>query len=255
VAARPTTIRLPVSSNVDSSDMTRYSSRTLRVWIAGAASCTALGCATQATAPPCLESGNAAATPAVTTSSQPSVAGTWLFSCCDSASTWVGMLALIDDAGAIRGVWITDGDSHGSYVEGHRDGSRVQLWRRWVTGSTRHEQIYELALDASVQHLNGSFREPAFEAAAHSIQLWRGFVPEPRRSPKPLLQTSVVRSAPDRDPNRPCDCGLVCYCGGVPPGASTTKSQLAAAGLVSAPCARRCLEPGLVGGEVGGETE
>src|SRR3954471_8490620 len=92
---------------------------------------------------------------------QAGAAGTWLFRCCDGASTWVGMLAIVDDLGALHGAWLTDGDSHGSYVEGRIHGAHVELWRRWRTGDISHEQIYDLMLDESGQRLTGSFREPA----------------------------------------------------------------------------------------------
>jgi len=123
----------------------------------------------------------------------------------------------------LRGAWLTDGDSHGSYLEGHVDGARVQLSRRWRSGKLLHEQQYELTLDSDGQHLNGIFREPALAATAHSLQLERGFVSEPRRveaaPPAPVLTLSnPEKPEPARDPKRPCDCALVCYCGGVPPG-------------------------------------
>jgi len=154
---------------------------------------------------------------------QPSVDGTWLFRCCDETATWVGMLTLVEDNGALRGAWLTDGDSHGSYLEGRREGARVKLWRRWRTGQVLHEQEYDLHLDDAGQHLSGSFREPAFDPTPHSVQMERGFVTEPRivkAAPvsAPVLVPNSAEPRADGDPKRACDCKLVCYCGGIPPG-------------------------------------
>jgi hypothetical protein len=140
------------------------------------------------------------------------------------------MLTLVEEHGALRGAWLTDGDSHGSYLEGQQDSARVTLSRRWRTGVVLHEQQYELTLDESGQHLNGSFREPAFDAASHGVQMERGFVKEPRvlRAPEVLATVQAANGsakAPERDPKRPCDCGLVCYCGGIPPGREHYEEQ------------------------------
>ena len=168
------------------------------------------------------------ATPAtVATPTQPNLAprveGTWLFHCCDGASTWIGMLVLVEDHGTLHGAWLTDGDSHGSYVDGHSEGAQVQLSRRWRTGAVRHEQTYALTLDGEGRHLNGTFREPAFDPAPHAVQLERGFVNEPRvvesAATTPVLTPiGTEKHGPKLDPQRPCDCRLVCYCGGIPPG-------------------------------------
>jgi hypothetical protein len=154
---------------------------------------------------------------------QSSVDGTWLFRCCDGAATWVGMLTLVEQQGVLRGAWLTDGDSHGSYLEGRRVGSQVKLWRRWRTGKILHEQQYDLELDPGGLRLRGSFREPAFDAASHSVQMERGFVTEPRlievpQVGNPVLSPDGSETSAERDPKRACDCKLVCYCGGIPPG-------------------------------------
>lgn len=172
----------------------------------------------------------AASAVVATTTAPTTVEGTWLFRCCDGSATWVGMVTLVESNGALRGAWLTDGDSHGSYLEGSLDGAHVTLSRRWRTGAVLHEQQYDLTLDDSGQHLSGSFREPAFDAAPHTVQLERGFVKEPRSVPAVAVATPVLtpigaEKGPERDPKRPCDCKLVCYCGGVPPGPEHYEEQ------------------------------
>lgn len=168
--------------------------------------------------------------PLIASATKASVEGTWLFRCCDGSSTWVGMLTVVEVQGALTGAWLTDGDSHGSYIEGRVDGAHVTLSRRWRTGAVLHEQHYELTLDESGQHLIGSFREPAFDAASHSVQMERGFVKEPRAitaapTATPVLAPNGAEKGPERDPKRPCDCRLVCYCGGIPPGREHYEEQ------------------------------
>jgi hypothetical protein len=192
-----------------------------------------LACAAQPGATACPQLPKAAASSAtvkqLANPPAPSVAATWLFQCCDGTSTWIGMLTLVEEAGQLHGAWLTDGDSHGSYVEGQRDGNRVQFWRRWRTGSTLHEQTYELTLSADAQRLSGNFSEPALDSKPHSIELTRGFVHEPRRTSTPITTNESkpvdldppreqALKQPAKDPKRPCNCSLVCYCGGVPPG-------------------------------------
>jgi hypothetical protein len=162
------------------------------------------------------------------------VSGTWLFSCCDGADTYIGMLVLVEAGATLRGSMVTDGDSHGSYVEGQTDGQHVRFSRRWYTAGVLHEQFYDLVHDARAHRLSGTFTEPAYEAKAHEIRIERGFTPLPRRgaAPKPAepapsndRQISKGAGAEDakrawerRNRERPCDCKLVCYCGGVAPG-------------------------------------
>jgi hypothetical protein len=164
-----------------------------------------------------------------------SAEGTWLFRCCDGASTWMGMIVLVRAGTELRGGFLTDPDgpesgSHASYLEGRIEGDRVRLARRWRTGSVRHEQFYDLALTGDGVRLAGTFTEPAFDPAPHGIQLERGFTPVPRTefavpangskesATGAKREQSARDSEPRRDPARPCDCRLVCYCGGVPPG-------------------------------------
>src|SRR3954466_326162 len=83
-------------------------------------------------APPSPPSCPAAPPPSSTPSrplAAPGPGGTWLFSCCDDASTWIGMLVLVQEGSDLRGGFLTDGDSHGSYLEGRVDGTRVHLAR------------------------------------------------------------------------------------------------------------------------------
>ena len=145
--------------------------------------------------------------------------GTWLFTCCDGASTWIGMLTLVETGAELHGAWITDGDSaHGSYVEGSFDGTRVHLTRRWITGTVTHTQEYDLALDASGNTLAGTFVEPAFDPRPHGITFQRGFSKNQRRSGPGEAAAHEVVIDPAPDPKRPCNCALVCHCGGVAPG-------------------------------------
>jgi len=135
------------------------------------------------------------------------------------------MLVLVQTGNELRGGFLTDGDSHGSYLLGSVDGRNVHLTRRWRTGAVLHEQFYELVLDVTGQELVGTFTEPAFDQAPHRIRIQRGFAAGPRAQALPPVskaqqdpyQTPLDQSTTS-DPNRPCDCKLVCYCGGVPPG-------------------------------------
>lgn len=170
------------------------------------------------------------------------VSGTWLFSCCDGVDTYIGMLVLVETGGALRGSMLTDGDSHGSYVEGLSDGDHVRFSRRWYTAGVLHEQFYELVHDARAHRLVGTFTEPAYEAKPHEIRIERGFTPVPRRGaapnpPEPTppndRQISKGASAEDakrawerKNRERPCDCKLVCYCGGVPPGPERVQESM-----------------------------
>jgi hypothetical protein len=158
---------------------------------------------------------------------EPGVSGSWLWSCCDAKNTWIGMLVLVQTGKTLHGAFLTDGDSHGSYLDGSIEGRVVQLVRRWQTGAVLHEQFYTLTLEADGQRLTGTFTEPAFDPLPHAIHIERGFSSAPRLPlARPITKPSrdpieaILGEGDDgRDPKRPCDCHLVCYCGGVPPGA------------------------------------
>lgn len=181
--------------------------------------------------------GGSAATPRAPVAPSPAdpetdVSGTWLWSCCDDAQTWIGMLVLVRSGTVLHGGFLTDGDGgHASYVEGTVDGDHVRLARRWYTAGLLHEQLYDLVQDARGGRLVGTFTEPAFEPKAHRIRIERGFSPLPRRGAEAAPPTDasgsreIVKARDDasrawerKRSERPCDCKLVCYCGGVPPG-------------------------------------